>query len=219
MECPFHNSITSDNFSEKNFKEFKICFFAHNINEIIYHPFIYKTILCPKVNKKINNCTKENCFYAHDLKEDFRLLPLINRVEINEIIIYSLKNRLFGFNSSHFVCENLNKIKNFCKEKNFNVEHAKEILSDILNTDSKNTLYNIIPSEFNPLTYKLFKCPLESQCKLDVILCLNYHDDNDRRRNPEEFNYGKKLCKNLFDKERKILKNSKYCIDVIFCSI
>lgn len=181
---------------------------------MIYHPFIYKTILCPKVNNKINSCTKENCFYAHNFNEDFRLLPLVIKEEINEIIMYCLKNQLFGFKTSHLIAENIAKIKNLTKDKNFSLECAKEILVNIINKEFKKVSYNILPSEFNPLTYKIFKCPLRSECKLDQNLCLNYHDYNDKRRNPEEIKYGEKYCKHIFNKETRKFRNSKHCPDV-----
>ena len=34
---------------------------------------------------------------------------------------------------------------------------------------------DFIPTEFNPLTYKMYRCPLGPICKLDRKFCLNYH--------------------------------------------
>ena len=60
---------------------------------------------------------------------------------------------------------------------------------------------DFIPMEFNPLTYKIYKCPLGLICKLDPKLCLNYHNKNDKRRNP--YFHKATLCPNLYDKNKK----------------
>ena len=60
---------------------------------------------------------------------------------------------------------------------------------------------NFIPSEFNPSTYKIYKCPLGPICKLDKKLCLNYHGPGDKRRNPNS--YKAKLCPNLYEHNKK----------------
>ena len=220
VECPFHNNLNRGNINQNNFTEFKICFFSHNLTEMLYHPFFYKTILCPKVNKSLNNCTQKNCFYAHDFKEDFRLLPRLEKEEIKELIIQCIKSEVFGFNFIHNLPANLNKIENFTKKhEQYNSSVTKEFISNLIGKRESQFKYEILPSEFNPLTYKIYKCPLEKQCKLDVKLCLNYHDYFDRRRNPREFKYGKKVCKNVFDKEKKIWKNLKYCPKVIYIII
>lgn len=216
LECPFHNNITKNNFNEKNYKEFKICFFSHNLTEMLYHPFLYKTILCPRVNKNFNGCTEENCFYAHDFLGDFRLLARIEREDINDILIDCLKNEFFGFNLTHNLKANLTKIQKYAKKpKEFNLSGAKEFICNLIGNTNSEFKYEVLPSEFNPFTYKIYKCPLEQQCKLDQMLCLNYHDHLDRRRDIREVNYGKKMCKNVYDKDRKGFKHPKYCSEVI----
>ena len=60
---------------------------------------------------------------------------------------------------------------------------------------------DFIPKEFNPLTYKIYKCPLGSICKLDQKLCLNYHNSTERKRNPKY--YKAFLCPNLYEKNKK----------------
>ena len=65
---------------------------------------------------------------------------------------------------------------------------------------------DFIPTEFNPATYKMYRCPLGPICKLDVKLCLNYHSKNDKRRNPDL--YEPELCPNLY-KNNKTIKNGK----------
>jgi hypothetical protein len=55
-----------------------------------------------------------------------------------------------------------------------------------------------LPLEFNLGTYKINQCPLSSHCKLDRPLCLNYHDNTDRRRHPNKFNYMPVHCSHVF---------------------
>jgi len=214
IECPFHNILNLNNLNEKNYKEYKICFFSHNTTELLYHPFLYKTIFCPKINKTMNKCNEEFCHYAHDFGEDFRLLARVEKEEINRILIYCLNNQFFGFRFSHILTSNLNKIKSFVDTKSFNLTSAKEAIDNIINKENKEFKYEVLPSEFNPLTYKVFKCPFKKQCKLDPKLCLNYHDVYERRRNPRKFTCGKKTCANVYDKEKKKWRNPKNCPDV-----
>ena len=60
---------------------------------------------------------------------------------------------------------------------------------------------DFLPTEFNPLTYKIYKCPLGPICKLDKKLCLNYHGNADKRRNPNF--YQAKLCPNLYENNKR----------------
>ncbi len=92
------------------------------------------------------------------------------------------------------------------------IMHLQEILSSLkLNKEDakKNQKLEIyiekkadfIPSEFNPKTYKIYKCPLGSLCKLDKKQCLNYHGNGDKRRNPKY--YKAILCPNLYEKNKR----------------
>ena len=80
-----------------------------------------------------------------------------------------------------------------------------EKLEIMLQKKAKDT-GDFIPMEFNPLTYKIYKCPLGLICKLDKKLCLNYHNKTDKRRNPKF--HKATLCPSLYEKNKK-LKNGK----------
>jgi hypothetical protein len=81
-----------------------------------------------------------------------------------------------------------------------------------------NNTQQILPSEFNPITYKTVACPLRKYCKLDSKLCLNYHSFEEKRRNPKKFRYSAKNCINTYDVLKKVWKDSDSCLDVFFCN-
>ena len=150
------------------------CPFAHNKMESLYHPFVYKKFKCFK-----KSCD-DNCFLYHS-KDD---CPIDMETEVD-------------FEST--------EIKNLAKVLSSLKLCKKEIVEDenlelFLQKKAKDT-GDFIPSEFNPLTYKLYKCPLGPICKLDKKLCLNYHGNGDRRRNPNF--YKAELCPNLFEKTKR----------------
>jgi hypothetical protein len=91
----------------------------------------------------------------------------------------------------------INNIKNKINKKEIIEDENLELF---LQKKAKDT-GDFLPSEFNPLTYKLYKCPLGPICKLDKKLCLNYHGNGDRRRNPNF--YKAELCPNLFEKNKR----------------
>lgn len=77
---------------------------------------------------------------------------------------------------------------------NFISEEIKDILNlmnkryqEGMNFESEYPL-----SEFNPFTYKTYKCPLGIMCRLGEKGCFNYHSDKDRRRYP--VNYKPSKC-------------------------
>jgi len=88
------------------------------------------------------------------------------------------------------------------------IKIIKDILSELkLTKKGKDSKYkakeknDFIPTEFNPLTYKMYRCPLGPICKLDRKLCLNYHSKKDKRRNP--ILYKAEFCPNLYDVKNK----------------
>lgn len=159
------------------------CPFAHNENEKKYHPFVYKKFKCyAKV------CEDENCPFYH-INDDNEPIDMETEVDFDSEKMIDLL--------ALFSCKNLNQEDSIGNEKLELYLQKKEKESG-----------DFLPSEFNPLTYKIYKCPLGPICKLDKKLCLNYHGLTDRRRNPKY--YKPKLCPNLFEKSKRI-PNSK-CI-------
>ena len=214
MFCPLQeHSLDLISSNKFNFKDYKNCVFSHNLNEIFFHPFIYKTIFCPFTKEKnVKECS-EDCFYSHDYYNDFRFLARYDKLDVMEIILFCVNKRLFGFNKKNSTEENFNNILKIFRAKNVDLYSIKEIINSII-LDNKKITYEHLPSEFNPFTYKVFECPLGDKCKLDTFLCLNYHNLKERRRNPIKFKYGGKKCKNIFDRETNHWKNPNKCDEV-----
>ena len=157
--------------------ELEECHYAHNKMEEQYHPFVYKKFKCHK-----NGCKNENCpFYHVDKNGEAEDMETEVDFDSNEII-------------------NLQQV---LSSLNMNKEDIKknEKLDIFLQKKAKDT-GDYIPSEFNPKTYKIYKCPLGPICKLDKKLCLNYHGNTDKRRNP--YFYDAVLCPNLYEDNKKI---------------
>ena len=156
--------------------EIEECPFAHNHSEEIYHPFVYKKFKCFK-----KKCKDENCFLYHvDSEGD----PIDMETEVD-------------FDSNEMI--NLTTVLSSLKMSKDDIKN-NEKLEIFLQKKAKDT-GDFIPSEFNPLTYKIYKCPLGPICKLDKKLCLNYHNEADRRRNPNF--YKATLCPNLYEKNKR----------------
>lgn len=86
-----------------------------------------------------------------------------------------------------------------------------EIFESIDDTDD---LYQVLPSEFNVVSYKTIRCPFENNCLVKhPVLCLNYHDWKDRRRNPKKSLYGNQPCPLVSTQDGKY-RETKYCIRV-----
>ena len=154
------------------------CGFSHNKIELQFHPFVYKKFKCV-----LPDCKKDcYCYYYHT-NNDGETLDMETEVDFDSNEINHLKEVLASLN--------LDKKDNDNKEKK----------SIFLNNKSKEKS-DFIPTEFNPETYKRYKCPLNSICKLNNKLCLNYHNEKDRRRNPDI--YEAKLCPNLFKNNKRI---------------
>ena len=164
-------------------REVEGCPFCHNHMEATFHPFVYKKFKCFK-----KKCEDENCVLYHvDEKNNDNPIDMETEVDFDSNEIINLSKVLSTLRMSKEDIKNDVNLGLFLQKK------ARET-------------GDYIPTEFNPSTYKLFKCPLGPICKLDKKLCLNYHGEGDRRRNPDF--YKATLCPNLFQNNKKI-KNAK----------
>ena len=156
------------------------CPFAHNQNEIQYHPLFFKKFKCRNNHKELH------CPYYHN--EEERDIS----IELN------------GQNVISIITE-LKKVVQPDEYNKYNQDEDKKRRPCIID--------EILPTEFNVETYKMCKCPLGDLCKLEQKLCLNYHNDEDRRRHP--FLYSEKPCSNLLTKgsfnKNKKCKNGDNC--------
>ena len=160
-----------------NPEEKEYCSFGHNEIELKFHPFVYKKFKC-----KIPNCKKDSYCNLHHLDNDGQPIDMEIEVDFDSNEINNLQNVL--------------KSLFYQKENDNNKESQKNSLN------KQKQKKDFIPTEFNPLTYKRYKCPLGSICKLDNKLCLNYHHEKDRRRNPDS--YHAILCPNLYKNNKRI---------------
>lgn len=150
------------------------CPFAHNDNEILYHPLFFRKFKCRL------DCNNANCPYSHNeqldtdlnLHNDHRLVKIIDELH----------------NAKYF---NINSLP---------IENA--------------FYYENLPSEFHPSSYKTVRCPLGNLCKLDRKLCLNYHDNTDKRR--KDYLYKSDPCEYMIDEEEKFDYN-KQCPKENYC--
>ena len=169
-----HTDLKQKNKIDQQFIE--ECPFSHKKMEEIYHPFVYKKFKCFK-----NRCLDENCPLYHS-NEDGNPIDMETEVDFDSNEIINLQYVLSSLNLNKEDIKNNEKLQLFLQKK------------------AKDT-GDFIPSEFNPLTYKLYKCPLGEICKLDKKLCLNYHGNGDRRRNPNF--YKDVLCPNLYENKKR----------------
>lgn len=197
------------NMSTKDWENIKSCFFSHNLNEINFHPFTFKTILCPKIRSG-TGCQLENCSLAHNYQDDFRILSYSYDKIFFQIFTYCVENELFKFKGLENVDEKIQKINKFSRKKNIDIQ-IKEF---VFGFNKPIEEIEFIPSEFHPYTYKMSKCPFGQSCKLDRHFCLNYHDYSDRIRNKKLFSYNGIKCQNIFDKKEKKFSDSKFCKEV-----
>ena len=156
------------------------CGFAHNEIELKFHPFVYKKFKC-----SIKDCKDSYCNFYHT-NNDGELIDFETEIDFDSDEINNLKEVFKSLNLS--------------KKDNDSIEKSK------ISLNKQNEKKDFIPTEFNPKTYKRYKCPLGPICKLNKKLCLNYHDKGDKRRDPEL--YEAKLYPNLF-KNNKLIKNGK----------
>ena len=164
----------------ENQEEKDTCGFAHNEIELKFHPFVYKKFKC-----NIPDCKKDSYCSFYHVDKDAGPIDMETEVDFDSDEINKLQKILSSLNLSK-------------KEKDNNKD------SKLSSLDKQKK--DFIPTEFNPLTYKRYKCPLGSICKLDNKLCLNYHNEKDRRRNPDL--YEASLCPKLYknNKRKKIRK-------------
>ena len=160
----------------ENQEEKDKCGFAHNEIELKFHPFVYKKFKC-----NILDCKKDSYCSLYHVDNNASSIDMETEVDFDSDEINKLQNILSSLNVSK-------------KEKDNNKDNK-------LNSLDKQKK-DFIPTEFNPLTYKRYKCPLGSICKLDNKLCLNYHNEKDRRRNPDL--YDPLLCPNLYKNNKRI---------------
>ena len=152
------------------------CPFAHNKMEEIYHPFVYKKFKC-FIKKKCD----DNCPLYHSNEDN---IPIDMETEV-DFDSYEMKN--------------LSKVLSSLKLNKDDIKNDEQ-MELFLQKKARDT-GDFLPTEFNPSTYKLYKCPLGKICKLDKKLCLNYHGNGDRRRNPNF--YKAELCPNLYEKKKR----------------
>jgi hypothetical protein len=157
------------------------CPFAHNKYEIDYHPLIFKTLICKKTTCLVKS-EKYLFFCPQGHQNDLRHVYNSKNPIIIKLIQICLKENLFTFNK--YSCQ---------RELEF--LFASQVLC----------------SEFNPSTYKTKACPLGEFCRLDPKLCLNYHNDKERRRDPNR-NYDNKNCPEIF--LNKLYSDPKSCSKV-----
>ena len=176
LKCAKRKHISMEERENVNEFELEKCEFAHNSTELKFHPFVYKKFKCfDKICKLGDECPM---YHGDENENDMETEVDFDSKEMQDlqILLSTLKIEK-------------KDIKN------------NELLSVFLEQKSKNN-NNYIPTEFNPKTYKMYECPLGKICKLDKKLCLNYHNDQDRRRNPHF--YECKLCPNLYDNNKRI---------------
>ena len=177
IKCILKKHIDSVEKNKTNQWEIEECSFAHNKVEQLYHPFVYKKFKCFK-----RKCDDKNCVLYHE-NEDGISTDFETEVDFDSNEIINLQTVLSSLNLSKEGIKQNEKLEIFLQKK------------------AKDT-GDFIPTEFNPLTYKIFKCPLGPICKLEKKLCLNYHGNSDKRRNPKY--YKAELCPNLYEKNKRI---------------
>ena len=183
IKCTMKKHLDMELKAKLDIKEVEGCPFCHNNIEATFHPFVYKKFKCFK-----KMCNDENCVLYH-IDEKNNDNPIDMETEVD-------------FDSNEII--NLSKILSTLKMSPEDIKND-ENLGIFLQKKARET-GDYIPTEFNPFTYKIYKCPLGPICKLDKKLCLNYHGEGDRRRNPDF--YKATLCPNLFQNNKKI-KNAK----------
>lgn len=177
----------------------ELCMYSHTLNEILYHPLVYKKIPCPLQDE----CDKENCPKYHSFLD----IDYVINLKTDEII-----STICEYISA--VC--LNQIKanddNFEKQQmylNSFIDLEKDPTQSFTNSIPSEYLIEQLPSEFNPKTYKTKLCPFGKLCKLDVKLCLCYHDEFDKRRDTNNYKYSHEICPSKVDENG--INPSSFC--------
>ena len=177
----------------------ELCMYSHTLNEILYHPLVYKKIPCPLQDE----CDKDNCPKYHSFLDiDYAI-----NLKTDEVI--------------SMICEYISAIcLNQIKANDDNFEKQQMTLKSFINLEKDPTqsftnsipseyLIEQLPSEFNPKTYKTKQCPFGKLCKLDVKLCLCYHDEFDKRRDTSNYNYSHEICPSKVDENG--INPSSFC--------
>ena len=185
-------------------RELKLDNNSTSILKLDYYNYI------PKKCEYLLNCNYNDlCYLSHN----------DNEVDYH-ILCYKTKFcKIKGCRNSF--CKDAHSIEDFRRlfqlENNENLIELKEKLEEMQifeSIDKMDELYQVLPSEFNLETYKTIQCPYESNCPVKhPVLCLNFHNWIDRRRNPKKFFYGNKSCLFVYTQNCKYLETN-YCTRV-----
>ena len=175
--------------------------------------FSYIPMKCVYIEDKIDDCLYgEYCPFAHS-NEEINYHPLIyKKIQCKQDNIKDCESK----EKCHFFHKKTEKMESEIDFTDENIISLIEKIEDIIqktlndqkfiNQEIRSEYY--IPTEFNPLTYKTHKCPLNLLCKLPVNQCLNYHDNKNDRRRPFQ-TYNAEFCENVFNIENKKLLKKK----------
>lgn len=175
--------------------------------------FSYIPMKCRFIENKSMDCIYgDKCPFAHKNEEIFYHPILYKKIKC-----WKKKDKCPNKDKCCFFHENYEKMES---EIDFDNETIKKMIEEINNIIIKNENEekyfiedlrneNNIPSEFNPITYKTHKCPLNHLCKLNIYQCLNYHDGKNDKRRPFQ-TYKAEFCENVFNEKKERIPN-KIC--------
>ena len=177
--------------------------------------FSYFPMKCLYVEQKLEDCLYDDlCPFAH-CDDEINYHPLIYK---KIACIHKNINDCEKKEKCHFYHENSEKMESEIDFSDDNIISLISKIQDIYEKTSNEQKYineeirneYFIPSEFNPITYKTHKCPLNLLCKLPVNQCLNYHDNKNDRRRPFQ-TYNAEFCENIFNLKTKKIIKGKTC--------
>jgi hypothetical protein len=177
--------------------------------------FSYFPMKCLYVEQKLEDCLYDDlCPFAH-CDDEINYHPLIYK---KIACIHKNINDCEKKEKCHFYHENSEKMESEIDFTDDNIISLISKIQDIYEKTSNEQKYineeirneYFIPSEFNPITYKTHKCPLNLLCKLPVNQCLNYHDNKNDRRRPFQ-TYNAEFCENIFNLKTKKIIKGKTC--------
>ena len=177
--------------------------------------FSYFPMKCLYVEQKLEDCLYDDlCPFAH-CDDEINYHPLIYK---KIACIYKNIEDCEKKEKCHFYHENSEKMESEIDFTDDNIISLISKIQDIYEKTSNEQKYineeirneYFIPSEFNPITYKTHKCPLNLLCKLPVNQCLNYHDNKNDRRRPFQ-TYNAEFCENIFNLKTKKIIKGKTC--------
>ena len=177
--------------------------------------FLYFPMKCLYVEQKLEDCLYDDlCPFAH-CDDEINYHPLIYK---KIACIYKNIEDCEKKEKCHFYHENSEKMESEIDFTDDNIISLISKIQDIYEKTSNEQKYineeirneYFIPSEFNPITYKTHKCPLNLLCKLPVNQCLNYHDNKNDRRRPFQ-TYNAEFCENIFNLKTKKIIKGKTC--------